>query len=76
MAARLDALRDNLSHIGYFNRTSWNELDVCRDSYRVEVHFLEGQIRHGVTDQLPPAAAVNVLISHSLHYLVCILFSM
>jgi hypothetical protein len=30
-AARLDALRDNLCHIGYFNRTLWNELDVCRD---------------------------------------------
>jgi len=30
-AARLDALRDNLCHIGYFNHTLWNELDVCRD---------------------------------------------
>ena len=30
-AARLDALRDNLHHIGYFNRTLWNELDIYRD---------------------------------------------
>lgn len=30
-AARLDALRDNLCHIGYFNQTLWNELDICRD---------------------------------------------
>ena len=30
-AARLDALRDNLRHIGYFNPPLWNGSDVCRD---------------------------------------------
>jgi hypothetical protein len=31
MAACLDALRDNLCHLGYFNHALWNELDVYRD---------------------------------------------
>jgi protein-tyrosine phosphatase len=30
-AAHLDAVRDNLCHMGYFHHTLWNELDVGRD---------------------------------------------
>ena len=33
--------------------------------YRVEVHFLEGQVRHGVTDRLPRAPSKRIDISLS-----------
>lgn len=29
--SRLDALRDNLEHIGYFSKDLWNELETCRE---------------------------------------------
>lgn len=30
-ACLLDALRDNIDYIGYYGKTLWNELDVCRE---------------------------------------------
>lgn len=30
-AAILDALKDNLDHIGYYNPGLWNELEISRD---------------------------------------------
>lgn len=38
-ATLLDALRDNLCHIGYFNKDLWHELDLSRDILREVVSY-------------------------------------
>ncbi|KAJ3504949.1 hypothetical protein NLJ89_g7670 [Agrocybe chaxingu] len=34
VAGVLDALCDNLNHVGYFAKTLWDELEICREVVR------------------------------------------
>lgn len=38
-ATLLDALRDNLCHIGYFGKNLWQELDLSRDILRMAISY-------------------------------------
>ncbi|KAJ3515850.1 hypothetical protein NLJ89_g1496 [Agrocybe chaxingu] len=55
VAGLLDALRDNLNHVGYFAKGLWDELDICREIVRKAISHQMSALGEDEQEELAPA---------------------
>ncbi|CAA7263298.1 unnamed protein product [Cyclocybe aegerita] len=55
VAGLLDALRDNLNHIGYFAKSLWDELEICREVVRKAISHQRSATGERYQEELVPA---------------------